>query len=126
MDRQPLRDTDSFARASSTRFFQDENNCAASSFQELSQAFSQRITELQQLMCLRIEGGSQVSLRTPHPGTRGSCQPPGGAPAAHLMLSCFRNTAMHRRAYADHAKHLFVADLQGLEVRLAYIHSAAL
>ncbi|KAI8465707.1 MAG: hypothetical protein J3K34DRAFT_525133 [Monoraphidium minutum] len=46
------------------------NTAVTSGFQGLAQAFSQRITELQQVMCLRIE---------------------------------------------DHAKHLFVADLRGLE-----------
>lgn len=59
MDREPLRDTDAYMRVGSvSTLFPDENNPrgAASSFQELSQAFSQRITELQQLMCLRIEG----------------------------------------------------------------------
>ncbi|GBF99849.1 hypothetical protein Rsub_12549 [Raphidocelis subcapitata] len=59
MDREPLRDTDAYLRggSASMALFPDENNPrgAASSFQELSQAFSQRITELQQLMCLRIE-----------------------------------------------------------------------
>jgi hypothetical protein len=56
--REPLRDTATYSMASESAVtrFQDENNSSTSSFQDLSQAFGQRITELQQLMCLRIEG----------------------------------------------------------------------
>ena len=58
MDREPLRDTDAVMSASaSTPHYQDEN-AAKSSFAELAGAFNARVTELQQLMCLRIEGES--------------------------------------------------------------------
>jgi hypothetical protein len=60
MERQPLRDTDVLVRDAGSAF-PDENARAASSFEELANAFSQRITELQQLMCLRIEGASPAS-----------------------------------------------------------------
>lgn len=69
-DREPLRDASaSYLRkvgSVASTFYNDENNSGAegavasssssSGFAELSQAFNQRITELQQLMCLRIEG----------------------------------------------------------------------
>jgi hypothetical protein len=63
MDREPLRDTNLQLRASSSSF-PDENSCGASGFHDLAQAFSQRITELQQVMCLRIEGSYQAQWST--------------------------------------------------------------
>ena len=58
MDREPLRDTDVLRVSASS--FPDENNCVSSGFQDLAAHFSQRITELQQVMCLRIEGTSEI------------------------------------------------------------------
>lgn len=48
---------DSLLRASVSTIeaYQDEN-CNTSSFSSMTQAFSQRIAELQQLVCFRVEG----------------------------------------------------------------------
>lgn len=37
-------------------FERDENDNSSSSFSQMTQAFSQRISELQQLVCFRVEG----------------------------------------------------------------------
>lgn len=62
MDREPLRDA--YVMRASMSSFPDENTSVSSGFQDLAQAFSSRITELQQIMCLRIEG-AYVSALSP-------------------------------------------------------------
>lgn len=44
--------------ASAADCFQDENAGPADSFAAMTAAFSQRISELQQLVCFRVEGAS--------------------------------------------------------------------
>jgi len=45
------------ASASTVHVYQDEN-CSSGSFSAMTQAFSQRISELQQLVSFRVEGES--------------------------------------------------------------------
>lgn len=102
MDREPLRDTDAYMRASGSTFFQDENSAAASSFAELSQAFNQRITELQQLMCLRIEGEKGLSVvagawRAWRVGGQGPRRRSGAPTAARGAGSSFVRCDLRRR-----------------------------
>lgn len=52
------------ASASTIDCFQDENASSSSSFSQMTQAFSQRIAELQQLVCFRVEGVSASSCST--------------------------------------------------------------
>lgn len=68
-DRGALRDASASylrkAGSHASTFYNDENEnssssaAEASSFADLAQAFNSRITELQQLMCLRIEGNGR-------------------------------------------------------------------
>ena len=72
MDREPLRDAD----LAGSCFPDENNNSGATSFEELSQAFSQKVTDLQQLMCLRIEGALDAACpdsRRVQRGAGGRC-----------------------------------------------------
>lgn len=55
--REPLRDAGIEISVRSLGRMEPDENRASSSFAELAAAFNAQITELQQLMCLRIEGG---------------------------------------------------------------------
>jgi hypothetical protein len=48
------------ASASTVHVYQDEN-CSSGSFSVMTQAFSQRISELQQLVSFRVEGESSFA-----------------------------------------------------------------
>jgi hypothetical protein len=85
------------ASASTIDVFQDENTSNCSSFAQMTQAFSQRIAELQQLVCFRVEGVFALQ----------HCQ---------LLLLEVVSTACVSMS-ADSVKHIFVRDIQGIEVR---------
>lgn len=91
------RDNTLRASVSTVDVFQDENCSSSSSFSNMTQAFSQRISELQQLVCFRVEGEQSA----------------GG-----LMLTVYASwpTAALWVASADSVKHIFIRDIQGIEV----------
>jgi hypothetical protein len=58
-----MQDADAALRASCGAFqpqLATDENCAGAGFSSMTQAFSQRISELQQLVCFRVEGACAV------------------------------------------------------------------
>lgn len=78
---------------------QDENCSGSSSFSSMTQAFSQRIAELQQLVCFRVEGEQLQQLQS--------------TVSAAVPL----DLTQHVWCGADNVKHIFVRDIHGIEVR---------